>query len=60
MVPNLEPAGLDLLDAMLIYDPAQRISAKQALQHEYFMTDNEMDANAPVHVPVNSKGRAYR
>ncbi|KAI5817843.1 kinase-like domain-containing protein [Pyronema omphalodes] len=60
MVPNLEPAGLDLLDAMLIYDPSQRISAKQALQHEYFMTDNDMDANAPVHVPVNSKGRAYR
>lgn len=40
MVPTLEPAGLDLLDAMLIYDPAGRISAKQALHHEYFMTDD--------------------
>lgn len=39
MVPNLEPAGLDLLDAMLVYDPAGRISAKQALLHDYFMTD---------------------
>jgi hypothetical protein len=24
---------------MLIYDPAGRISAKQALHHEYFLTD---------------------
>jgi len=24
---------------MLVYDPAGRISAKQALLHEYFMTD---------------------
>ncbi|KAI0593552.1 kinase-like domain-containing protein [Biscogniauxia sp. FL1348] len=33
---NLDENGLDLLDAMLAYDPATRISAKQACHHPYF------------------------
>lgn len=33
---GLDENGLDLLDAMLVYDPAGRISAKQACQHPYF------------------------
>ncbi|KAJ9608768.1 Cyclin-dependent kinase catalytic subunit [Cladophialophora chaetospira] len=36
VVPNLEPAGLELLEAMLEYDPAHRISAKAACNHPYF------------------------
>jgi len=35
-VPNLDPDGLDLLSKMLVYDPAKRISAVRALQHDYF------------------------
>jgi cyclin-dependent kinase len=35
-VPGLDADGLDLLDALLVYDPAGRISAKQALMHDYF------------------------
>ena len=34
--PDLEPAGLDLLRKMFVYDPAKRISAKDALEHAYF------------------------
>lgn len=30
---HLEPAGLDLLEKMLKYDPCERITAKQALAH---------------------------
>ena len=36
LVPGLDDNGLDLLDAMLVYDPAGRISAKQACFHPYF------------------------
>ena len=35
-VPGLDEHGRDLLDSMLIYDPAGRISAKQACIHPYF------------------------
>ncbi|KAJ9136694.1 Cell division control protein 2 (Cyclin-dependent protein kinase) [Pleurostoma richardsiae] len=33
---NLDDVGLDLLEAMLVYDPAGRISAKAAVNHPYF------------------------
>lgn len=33
---NLDDQGLDLLEMMLVYDPAGRISAKQACNHPYF------------------------
>lgn len=36
LIPGLDENGLDLLDAMLVYDPAGRISAKQACNHPYF------------------------
>jgi cyclin-dependent kinase len=36
LIPNLDEAGLDLLEMMLVYDPAGRISAKQACNHPYF------------------------
>ncbi|KAF2027113.1 Pkinase-domain-containing protein [Setomelanomma holmii] len=36
IVTNLDDMGLDLLDALLVYDPAGRISAKQTIIHPYF------------------------
>ena len=35
-VKVLDMEGLDLLQAMLTYDPAHRISARAALQHPFF------------------------
>jgi len=34
--PHLTTNGLDLLMSLLTYDPEQRISAEEALQHPYF------------------------
>lgn len=36
LVDGLDENGMDLLDGLLVYDPAGRISAKQALNHPYF------------------------
>ena len=36
LVPSLEENGLDLLDALLAYDPSRRLSAKQSCRHPYF------------------------
>ena len=33
---TLEPAGQELLSQLLRFDPQQRISAKKALQDDYF------------------------
>ena len=40
IVTNLDDSGLDLLDALLVYDPAGRISAKQCVVHDYFAGTN--------------------
>eukprot|EP00759_Apiculatamorpha_spiralis_P012253 PhF_6_TR19285/c0_g1_i1/m.28351/K02206/CDK2; cyclin-dependent kinase 2 len=36
IVPTMEPHGMNLLDQMLRYEPADRITAKAALLHPYF------------------------
>ncbi|KAL7695087.1 cell division related protein kinase 2 cdc2-related kinase [Lotmaria passim] len=36
VLPELTPDAIDLLSRMLKYDPAERISAKEALQHPWF------------------------
>ena len=39
IVPNLDPAGLDLLCKMLALDPEKRISAAAALSHVCFFNE---------------------
>lgn len=37
IVPDLDEDGIDLLEQLLIFDPASRISAKRAIIHPYFL-----------------------
>jgi serine/threonine protein kinase len=39
---GLSTAGLNLLQQLLTYDPAKRITAKQALLHQYFTGTGEV------------------
>lgn len=36
LVPTLDSTGVDLFGRMMMYDPARRISAQEALGHEFF------------------------
>lgn len=36
IVPTLEKSGIDLLSKMLCLDPSKRVTAREALEHEYF------------------------
>ena len=36
IVPDLEPAGQELLGRMLKYEPGQRVTARAAMAHPYF------------------------
>ena len=38
VIPPLDSHGIDLLQKMLVYDPAKRIHATEALEHPYFDT----------------------
>ncbi|KAG5578275.1 hypothetical protein H5410_058409 [Solanum commersonii] len=43
VVPNLDTAGFDLLGKMLCLDPSKRITARSALEHEYFKDIGRLD-----------------
>jgi cyclin-dependent kinase len=36
LVPKLEPQGVQLLQSMLVYDPAQRVTAQEARRNPFF------------------------
>jgi len=44
LVTNLTPSAIDLLERMLVFDPKKRITATEALAHEYL---------APYHDPTD-------
>ncbi|XP_030629157.1 mitogen-activated protein kinase 7 [Chanos chanos] len=51
LYPQTEPAALELLNAMLRFDPRERISVCQALEHPYLAKYHDPD-DEPVCVPA--------
>lgn len=53
--PTSSPAALDLLDRMLQFNPSRRLTAEEALQHEFFKTIRqpglEVSADGPLRGP---------
>jgi renal tumor antigen len=43
LLPHASPDALDLMSKLLIYNPEDRITAKQALRHPYFKEIRELD-----------------
>lgn len=52
-----DPLALDLLQKMLVYEPNKRISARDALKHEWFteLLNFQQPATANSTLPVNSQ-----
>lgn len=48
--PSFSDEAIDLLSKIIIYDPAKRITAKDALKHKWFRTEP-----APIIAPFNGK-----
>ncbi|BFZ03036.1 hypothetical protein BsWGS_06075 [Bradybaena similaris] len=54
-VKQLDHAGLELLQEMLTYDPAQRIPAKDILEHKYFSDLDKSTLPAQGFIPLEMR-----
>ena len=57
MIPQLDKDGIDLLQKMLVYDPARRIHATDALDHPYF---DSLDKSRYAKIERGSKRKTGR
>ena len=46
LIPHVTPAGVDLITKLLLYNPEDRVSARQALRHPYFRELRESEKRA--------------
>lgn len=54
MLPNASRQLIDLLQRLLAYDPQERITAKEALRHQYFADVAEQKFRSTIFAPPTS------
>ena len=47
LIPNAPPAAIDLLSKLFTWDPAERLTAKQAIEHPFFEELHEAESDKP-------------
>ena len=47
LIPNVSPEATEIITKLLIYDNSNRMSAGQALKHNYFKDLRDMDKTLP-------------
>ncbi|XP_053553411.1 MAPK/MAK/MRK overlapping kinase isoform X2 [Bombina bombina] len=58
LIPSISPEGVSLMCAMLAYDPDDRLSAYQALQHVYFTEPRTLE-NKSLHRKIGIIDKTY-
>jgi len=60
LIPNVSPDAQEIITRMLSYDNSNRMSAGQALKHNYFKEFREMDKTLPDSQSITSNPQAMR
>ena len=54
LIPNVSPDAQEIITRMLSYDNSNRMSAGQALKHNYFKDLREMDKSLPENTSISN------
>ena len=60
LIPNVSPDAQEIITKMLYYDNSTRMSAGQALKHNYFKDLRDMDRSLPDNQSITTNPQAMR
>lgn len=60
LIPNVSPDAQEIITKLLVYDHSNRMSAGQALKHNYFKEMREMDKSLPENQSISTNPQAMR
>ena len=60
LIPNVSPDAQEIITRMLSYDHSNRMSAGQALKHNYFKELREMDKSLPDNQSISNNPQGMR
>ena len=60
LIPNVSPEATEIITKLLLYDNSTRMSAGQALKHNYFKDLRDMDKTLPENQSISTNPAAMR